>query len=107
MAWIWLAAAGVCEILWAIGLKVFGLRFTIGGAGTVLVMLLSFLCLERAMRALPLGTSYAIWTGMGAVGTAVWGMAMLGESRAWPRLLCIGLIVAGIAGLKLMDAPAR
>jgi quaternary ammonium compound-resistance protein SugE len=101
-AWFILFLAGVCEILWAIGLKKFGFRFTWGGAATVAGMLLSFLLLERAMRSLPLGTAYGVWTGIGAVGTAAFGMAFLGESADWRRVLCIALVVGGIVGLKAL-----
>ena len=103
MAWVWLAAAGVCEIVWAIGLK-YSNGFTRPGvtAVTIVVMLLSFILLAQAMKVLPLGTSYAIWTGIGAVGTAIYGMVRLGEAKDLPRLVCIGLIVAGIVGLKVL-----
>ena len=99
-AWVFLIAAGVCEVVWAAGLKKFGFRLSPGGAFTVAVMLLSFVLLDRAMRHLPLGTAYAVWTGIGAVGAAVVGMVLLGEPRDAVRLLCMGLIVAGIIGLK-------
>jgi len=99
-AWLYLLAAGVCEIVWAAGLKKFGFRLTAGGAFTVVVMVLSFILLDRAMRHLPLGTAYAVWTGIGAVGTAVFGMVAMGEPRGLLRVACIGLIVAGIVGLK-------
>ena len=99
-AWLFLVAAGVCEVVWAAGLKKFGFRFTPGGVTTVIIMVLSFVLLDRAMRHLPLGTAYAIWTGIGAVGAAVVGMAIMGESRDPVRIACIGLIVAGIVGLK-------
>ena len=102
MAWIYLFAAGVCEIVWAAGLKAFGFTLTRGGAFTIFMMLLSFVLLDQAMKRLPLGTSYAIWTGIGAVGAAVIGIVKFGEPRDWPRLLCIGLIVGGIIGLKLL-----
>jgi len=105
----------VCEILWATGLKLYGFRlrtaptpespqgeFNWGGAITVLLMLLSFVLLDRAMRSLPLGTAYGVWTGIGAVGTAIYGMLFLHEPRDWPRVLCIGLVVGGIVGLKLL-----
>lgn len=106
MAWVYLVLAGVCEIVWAAGLKEFGFRLTWGGAFTVAVMLLSFVLLDQAMRTLHLGTAYAIWTGIGAVGAAAYGMLRLGEPRDWPRVLCIGAIVAGIAGLKLLAPKA-
>jgi quaternary ammonium compound-resistance protein SugE len=66
------------------------------------MMLLSFVLLDRAMRQLPLGTSYAIWTGIGAVGAAIIGIVRFNEPSDWPRLLCIGMIVCGIVGLKML-----
>lgn len=102
MAWTYLVLAGICEIVWAAGLKAYGFNFTRGGIFTIVMMILSFVLLSEAMKRLPLGTSYAIWTGIGAVGTAVWGMWHFGEPRDWPRLLCIGLIIGGILGLKLL-----
>ena len=102
MAWIYLFAAGVCEIVWAVGLKAFGFTLSKGGAFTVMMMLLSFVLLDQAMKKLPLGTSYAIWTGIGAVGAAVIGMVYFNEPRDWPRLACIGMIIGGIVGLKLL-----
>ena len=101
MPWIYLIAAGVCEIVWAAGLKTYGFTRTWGGAFTVIVMLLSFVLLDRAMRSLPLGTAYAVWTGIGACGTAVYGIWRFHEPRDWPRLACIALIVVGILGLRL------
>jgi len=100
MAWIYLFAAGICEIVWAAGLKAYGFTLTKGGAVTVFMMLLSFILLDQAMKRLPLGTSYAIWTGIGAVGTAIIGIVKFNEPRDWPRLVCIGMIVIGIVGLK-------
>ena len=99
-AWLFLLAAGVCEIVWAAGLKKFGFKLTAGGVFTIAVMLLSFVLLDRALRHLPLGTAYAVWTGIGAVGAAVVGMVLMGESRDPVRVACILLIVAGIVGLK-------
>jgi len=107
MAWMILIAAGVCEVLWAAGLKKYGFSATWGGGLTVLLMLLSFVLLSRAMRDLPLGTSYAVWTGIGAVGTAVWGIVAFGEPRGAVRLGCIALIVLGIAGLKWFTPAGR
>lgn len=104
MAWIFLFAAGVCEIVWAAGLKAYGFTLTRGGAFTVAMMLLSFLLLDQAMKRLPLGTSYAIWTGIGAVGTAVLGILLFKEPATAARLACIALIVGGIVGLKLASA---
>jgi quaternary ammonium compound-resistance protein SugE len=99
-AWAFLIAAGICEIVWAAGLKRFGFRLSPGGIFTVVVMLLSFILLERAMRYLPLGTAYAVWTGIGAVGAAAVGMVLMGEPRDLVRVGCIVLIVVGIVGLK-------
>ena len=106
MAWLILLIAGACEIAWAAGLKTYGLTVrSAGGVATLVLMLLSFILLDRAMRHIPLGTAYSVWTGIGAVGTVVYGMARLGESRDWPRIVCIGLVIAGIVGLKAL-APA-
>jgi quaternary ammonium compound-resistance protein SugE len=102
MPWIWLIIAGVLEIAWAIGLK-----YTEGFSKlwptvvTVALMIASFVCLAQAVKGLPLGTSYAIWTGIGAVGTAIAGILLFKEPATVARLLCMMLIVAGIAGLKL------
>ena len=104
MSWIYLVAAGACEVVWAIGLKKFGFSpLSKGGLVTIVVMILSFVLLAQAMKDLPLGTSYAIWTGIGAVGAAVYGIAQLGEPRDVRRLVCIALIVIGILGLKLLS----
>lgn len=105
MAWAYLIAAGICEVVWAAGLKKFGFTRTWGGAFTVLVMLLSFVLLDRAMRALPLGTAYVVWTGIGAVGAAAIGMAVFDEPRSALRLGCMGLITVGILGLKWSSPP--
>lgn len=102
MAWIYLFAAGICEILWAIGLKLYGFRLSAGTLVTIILMLLSFWLLMLAMRTLPLSTSYAIWTGIGAVGTALYGMLRLNEPRSAAQIACIGLIICGIVGLKLL-----
>ena len=106
MAWIYLIIASLFEVAWAIGLKytegwtkLYPSLFTLSG------MLASFYFLSLAVNALPIGTAYAIWTGIGAVGTAILGIVLFGESRDLARLLCIGLILAGIIGLKL-TAPA-
>lgn len=101
MPWIWLIVAGLLEIAWAIGLK-----YTDGFSRlwptvvTVLLMIGSFWCLAQAVKALPLGTSYAIWTGIGAVGTAIAGIILFKEPATTARLVCMVLIVAGIVGLK-------
>jgi quaternary ammonium compound-resistance protein SugE len=102
MAWLWLLLAGICEVVWAAGLKKWGVKPTAGGMFTIVVMILSFVLLDRAMRHLPLGTAYPIWTGIGAVGTAVIGMWYFGEPRDWPRIVCIALVIGGIVGLKVL-----
>ena len=99
MAWLTLLAAGLFEIGWAVGLKAANGRPLILAA-TIVAMVISVALLYLAMRDLPLGTAYAVWTGIGAVGTVVVGIVAFGESADAVRLLCIGLIVAGIAGLK-------
>ncbi len=103
MAWVYLIAAGITEIIWAVGLKQSdGFKKLGPSVITVIVMLLSFALLSQAMRKLPLGTAYAVWTGIGAVGTVIYGMVRLNEPRDWPRILCVLLIVVGIVGLKAM-----
>jgi quaternary ammonium compound-resistance protein SugE len=101
MAWVILFAAGLFEIGWAVGLKAAGGRFWILAA-TIAAMIASVGLLYLALRDLPLGTAYAIWTGIGAVGTVVCGIMLFGESADPIRLGCIALIVIGIAGLKLV-----
>jgi quaternary ammonium compound-resistance protein SugE len=101
MAWLTLVAAGLFEIGWAVGLKAANGRPLILAA-TIVAMVISVALLYLAMRELPLGTAYAVWTGIGAVGTVAVGIVAFGESADAVRLLCIGLIVAGIAGLKLV-----
>jgi quaternary ammonium compound-resistance protein SugE len=104
MAWVYLVLAGICEIVWAIGLK-YSNGFTRfwPSVWTIAIMLLSFVLLSQAMRTLPLGTAYAMWTGIGAVGTAIYGMIYFNESRDWPRLICIALVIVGIVGLKFLS----
>ncbi len=106
MAWLVLLLAGVFEIAWAVGLK-YTAQFTRPWPTTmtVVAMIASVLLLERATRALPLGTAYAVWTGIGAVGTVVLGIVLFDESASLPRLLCLALIVIGIVGLHVL--PAR
>ena len=102
MAWAWITAAGLCEIAWAVGLKVSdGLRRPAVSAATVAGMILSFALLAQGMRRLPASTAYAVWTGIGAAGTAIVGMLWLGEPRTAARLASLALIVAGILGLRL------
>lgn len=102
MAWIYLFLAGLLEIAWAFGLKASnGFSRPLPTLLTVVCLIASFWLLALAMRTLPLGTSYAIWTGIGALGAFIIGVVAFGESVAPLRLASVGLIVAGIAGLKL------
>ncbi|HEX9195050.1 MAG TPA: quaternary ammonium compound efflux SMR transporter SugE [Azonexus sp.] len=102
-AWLILFIAGLCEVAWAVGLKYTDGFSRLGPSlATVVAMIVSVVLLGWSLKVLPLGTAYAVWTGIGAVGTAVLGMILFGESREVARLLCIVLIVAGIAGLKLL-----
>ena len=105
MAWIYLFVAGIFETAWAVGLK-YSDGFTKLGPSlfTAVTMMISIYLLALALRALPVGTGYAVWTGIGAVGTAILGMVLFNESRELPRIFCIVLIVAGIIGLKLTSA---
>lgn len=106
MAWVQLFVAGLFEVCWAVGLKYTeGFSKLWPSVWTVTAMVISFWLLASALRTLPVGTAYAVWTGIGAVGTAILGIALFGESREVLRLLSILLIVAGIAGLKL-TSPA-
>ncbi len=101
--WIQLWIAAGLEIVWAIGLK-----YTEGSprlwpsVGTVLAMAASMYLLARAAEGFSIGTAYAVWTGIGAVGTATVGMFLLNESRDWMRAICIGLIILGVVGLKVL-----
>jgi quaternary ammonium compound-resistance protein SugE len=105
MAWIWLAVAGVAEIGWMVALK-FSDGFTRlwWAAATLASMGLSMLFLSFAIRDIPMGTAYAVWTGIGAAGIAVLGMLAFGEPRTSLRMGCIGLIVAGIVGLRIASS---
>jgi quaternary ammonium compound-resistance protein SugE len=103
MAWVTLFIAGLFEVGWAIGLKYTdGFTRLWPTALTVASMILSLGLLGLALKTLPVGTAYAIWTGVGTVGTAILGIILFGESTAALRLACIGLILAGILGLKLV-----
>lgn len=103
MAWLLLFIAGLLEIGWAVGLKYTdGFTRPWPTALTVLSMIASVALLGLAMRSLPLGTAYAIWTGIGTVGTVIFGMAILNDPATVARIACIVLIVAGIVGLKVL-----
>ncbi|MBL8488610.1 MAG: quaternary ammonium compound efflux SMR transporter SugE [Rhodocyclaceae bacterium] len=104
-AWLVLLLAGLCEVGWAVGLKFTdGFSRFLPSVLTVGLMVASVLLLAWALKTLPVGTAYAVWTGIGAVGTALLGIWLFDESREVARLVCIGLIVAGILGLKLVTA---
>jgi quaternary ammonium compound-resistance protein SugE len=101
MAWTLLLVAAILEVGWAIGLKyTYGFTKLWPSVWTILAMILSMCLLARAARTLPIGTAYAVWTGIGAVGTAVLGVYLFGEAATPARLTGVGLIVAGVALLK-------
>lgn len=105
MPWIYLLLAGVFEIGFAIGLKYTeGFTRLWPSMGTVVSAAISLWLLTEALRTIPVGTAYAIWTGIGAVGVAVLGIALFSESASPARLLCIAVIVSGVIGLKLTSA---
>ncbi|UCV22675.1 quaternary ammonium compound efflux SMR transporter SugE [Ferribacterium limneticum] len=102
-AWLILFIAGLCEVGWAVGLKYTeGFSRLWPSVATLVAMTASVVLLGWSLKVLPLGTAYAVWTGIGAVGTAILGVFLFGESREVLRFVCIGLIVAGIVGLKLV-----
>ena len=102
MAWVYLVIAGLFEITWAIGLKYTdGFSKPLPTVLTVASMIISLALLGLALKTLPVGTAYAVWTGIGTVGTALLGIWLLGEPATAIRLACIALIVCGIMGLKL------
>lgn len=102
MAWVILFVAGLFEVGWAIGLKYTeGFTRLWPTVGTVLAMMISLWLLGIAMKSLPVGTAYAVWVGVGAVGTVLLGIALLGEPANAARLVSVALIIAGIVGLKL------
>ena len=104
MPWTLLFFAGLFEVGWAVGLKYTeGFTRIVPTTLTVGAMLASVVLLGLAMKHLPVGTAYAVWTGIGTVGTVILGIVLLGDSAAPLRLVCLGLIVLGIAGLKLTN----
>ncbi len=104
MQWIFLFIAGLFEISWAIGLKFsHGFSQIVPSVLTVICMVASFYFLALALKSLPLGTAYAIWTGIGTVGTVILGIILFKEPVTTIRLLCIALIITGITGLKLIS----
>ena len=104
MSWFYLFVAGLAEIAWAIGLKQsMGWTRLWPSIITAVLMIISFAFLSLALKTLPLGTAYAVWTGIGAAGTAVVGILFFGEPRHAAQLLCLGLIVTGVVGLKAIS----
>ena len=102
MSWLILLIAGLLEVVWAVGLKyTHGFTRLVPSVITVTAMIVSIVMLSWAMKSLPTGTAYAVWTGIGAVGAAITGIVLFGESANPARLLSLALIVAGIIGLKL------
>ncbi|HEY7612652.1 MAG TPA: quaternary ammonium compound efflux SMR transporter SugE [Gemmatimonadales bacterium] len=103
-AWTLLIIAGLLEVVWAVGLKYTqGFTRPLPSGITLAAMLLSIVLLARALRTIPVGTGYAVWTGIGAVGTAVVGILVLGEPRDSGRLIALCAIIGGIVGLKLVS----
>jgi quaternary ammonium compound-resistance protein SugE len=106
-SWILLLIAGLLEVVWAIGLKYTeGFSKLIPSVITITAMIISVWLLALALKGIPVGTGYAVWTGIGAVGTAILGIVLFGEAASAARIACIGLIVAGIFGLKLVSGDA-
>ena len=102
MPWLWLAIAGIFEVVWVVLLKSSdGFTRLVPSAGTILAMVVSFFCMAQSLRTLPMGTVYAAWTGIGAAGGMIWGIAMFGEPATAARIICVVLILAGVIGLKL------
>lgn len=102
LPWIYLFIAGLLEVVWAIGLKYTeGFTKPVASAVTIAAMIGSIWLLALALKTIPVGTGYAVWVGVGAVGTAILGIVLFSEPATAARIACIGLIVAGIAGLKL------
>ncbi len=105
MAWVVLIVAGFLEVGWAIGLKYTnGFTNFWASVATLATMAVSLLLLAHALKTIPVGTGYAVWTGIGAVGTVILGMALLGESRDAVRIFCLLLIVSGIIGLQMTSS---
>jgi quaternary ammonium compound-resistance protein SugE len=104
VAWAILVVAGLTEIGWAVGLKYTeGFTRLWPSVWTAAAMVVSLYLLALAAKSLPIGTAYAVWVGIGAAGTAILGMVLFGESRELLRLACVGLIIAGVIGLRLLE----
>lgn len=105
MSWFILITAGLFEVAWAIGLKyTHGFTRLLPSVGTVAAMAVSIVLLGLAIRDLPLGTAYAVWTGVGAIGTAILGIFLFGDSASAGRLACLAMIAGGIIGLKVVSS---
>ena len=107
-SWLCLIVAGCFEIVWALGIKYTdGFSRPVPSLITIGAMIASVWLLAIALKSIPVGTGYAVWVGIGAVGAAIGGVMLFGESKSWPRLVCILLIVTGVVGLKLFSEPER
>ena len=107
MSWLYLFLAGLLEIGWAVGLKYTnGFTRLWPSVGTVACMAVSFFLMALALKTIPMGTAYAVWTGIGAAGTAVFGIILLDEPRNFARLFCIALIICGTIGLKFASGKS-
>ncbi len=105
-SWLCLIIAGCFEVAWALGIKYTdGFSRPVPSVMTVGAMIVSVWLLAIALKSIPVGTGYAVWVGIGAVGAAIGGVILFGESRSLPRIACILLIVAGVVGLKLFSEP--
>ena len=101
MAWLWLLGAGLCEVVWVLLLKLTdGFTRPWPSVATVATLGLSFFCMAQSLRTLPMGTVYAVWTGIGAAGGMLWGIVILGEPATTLRIVCVSLIIGGVAGLR-------
>lgn len=104
--WIYLFVAGCLEVVWALGIKYTdGFSKPVPSVITVGAMIASVWLLAIALKSIPVGTGYAVWVGIGAVGAAIGGVILFGESKSLPRIACILLIIAGVVGLKLFSEP--
>ena len=104
--WIYLFVAGCLEVVWALGIKYTdGFSKPVPSMITIGAMIASVWLLAIALKSIPVGTGYAVWVGIGAVGAAIGGVILFGESKSLPRIACILLIVAGVVGLKLFSEP--
>jgi quaternary ammonium compound-resistance protein SugE len=104
MGWLFVVLAGICEIFYAAAMpRTNGFTNLWPSVFCISFIVASMYLLALSARTLPIGTAYAVWVGIGAVGTAIYGMLALGEDHSWPRLLCFMLIIAGIVGLKLLS----